>query len=483
MDGGTERFAVFFRAARVLRRIGYWLALSLSAAILGVFAINSFDERPSAEAVRLLRSPENHYKPDENIYLALVGFDAPSGQSVVDLGETRIEHYNSTVDSMLRDPLSGLEAPTTDPAGLKFTGSLECCRPRDPSFWGAVHTNGSKFKQLVEQNRELYERYLALFERSGYYETARPSPVMPMILVPTEVRTLFLASVSWELQTGDEGHMQAALERLRQDTKLWQRVLNGQGGLLSKMIAIAFLQTDSIILSDMIADPNVTLPPNTREYLPDFALDQWNISNAFAAEFRFHAFLYQQMQAISISHWQPPESKDSAVQRVWYRISSSIERQFFKLNATQNLDARYMDEFAGFAAVDSATFANDHARLKKWEQNNSDLLSVRTLYNPIGRILVLVAAPAYEGYVLRPYDTAAIQRLVRLGFEIRREAIAPSAVAAFMKLHPEWSTHPADGRPFVWDPSRDEITIQPVAQHPPTAQRRAIRIWKASEGK
>jgi len=78
-------------------------------------------------------------------------------------------------------------------------------------------------------------------------------------------------------------------------------------------------------------------------------------------------------------------------------------------------------------------------------------------------------------------DAAALQRLVRLSIEIRRQRIAPSEIAGFMKLHPEWATHPADGRSFVWKPSSGEIAIQPVAQQP--ADRRfSVQIWKGSAG-
>jgi hypothetical protein len=89
--------------------------------------------------------------------------------------------------------------------------------------------------------------------------------------------------------------------------------------------------------------------------------------------------------------------------------------------------------------------------------------------------------PAYNDYLLRPYDAAALQRLVRLSFEIRRQHIAPSAVDAFMKLHPEWATHPADGRSFVWKPTVNEIAIQPVARQP-EGRRFSVRVWQRSGG-
>jgi len=479
MDGATERSGVFFRTLRVLRRVAVCGALALAALVIAALAINAFDERPSREALAMLHPPENRYRPDENIYVSLAGFDAPAGESVIAVGQARIAHYNERVDLMLRDPLLGIDALSADdPLRLKLVGSVDFCRPLEPTFWGIVRANGPNIQQLVAQNRELYQRYLALFDLPGYYETTRPSHMAPLFYAaPSEVRKLFLASTSLRLQSGDDGQTQAALNSLRQDIDLWHRMLTGEGTLLSKMLAVSYLQTDSLILSDMIADARAEIPPNMDEYLPQFDLSEWNISNAFAAEFRVHTFLYRQTQALIDNHWQPPDTPSGW--RLWHRVLGPIEGEFYKINATENLSAKVMNQLARFAAVDPSTFSADQARFKTWEQKNTDIVSVRTVYNPIGKILVAIAAPAYRNYILRPYDAAALQRLVRLSFEIRRQQIAPSAVPAFMKLHPEWSTHPADGRSFVWKPTTGEIAIQPVAQQP-SDRRFSVQIWRES---
>jgi hypothetical protein len=479
MDGVTERLGVLFRALRTLRRIAMWGALALLALILTALAINAFDERLSPEAVALLHPPQNRYRADQNLYVTLAGFDAPAGQSVISVGQARIADYNERVDTMLGNPLLGVETPT-DPTRLKFEGSMDCCRPYEASFWESVRANGSQIQRLMGQNQELYQRYLALFDLPGYYETIRPSVAAPFYFVPSQLRNLFLAGVSMRLQSGDDAKTQAALENLRQDIDLWHRMLTGEGNLISKMIAVSFLQADSLILSDMIADPRVAIPQHMDYYLPQFDLMDWNISNAFAAEFRVHAYLHRQMQALIDNHWQPPDSMGSSASRLWYRVSSPIAGQFYKINATDNLDAKVMNELAGLAALDPSTFSMNQARFKKWAEKNLDFKSVRTIYNPIGKMLVAIAAPAYENYPFRPYDAAALQRLVRLSFEIRRQRIVPAAIAGFMKLHPEWSTHPADGRAFVWKQTTGEIAIQPVAQQS-SYRRFSVHIWRGSD--
>jgi hypothetical protein len=136
-----------------------------------------------------------------------------------------------------------------------------------------------------------------------------------------------------------------------------------------------------------------------------------------------------------------------------------------------------MNQLAGFAAIDRTTFTAQRARYKKWESENADFMKIRTIYNPIGKILVAIAAPAYEEYPLRPYDAAALQRLVRLSLKIRRQQVAPSAIPAFMKLHPELSTHPADGASFSWNPTTNEIAIQTIAKQA-SDRRFSVQIWR-----
>jgi hypothetical protein len=477
MEGGAKRFGALVRVLRVLRTIAIWGAVGLFALFLVALAINAFDERPSRQALALSQPPENRYKPDENIYVALIGFDAPAGQSVVTVGQARIARYNEQVDVQLRDPLA--MSTLDDPLALKFVGSTDFCRPQVPTFWESVHGNGPKVAQLMDQNRELVQRYLALLALPGYYETSRPSPVAPIPYVPTDVRNLFLANVSLRMQREDDAETRAALQSLRKDIDLWHRMLTGEGAPLSKLISAAYLQADFLVLADMIADPAAHIPKDMGELLPEIPAGDWNIGKAFAAEFRVHVFMYKQIRELSDGHWQPPDSTNT--QRVWNRISSPIDGQFFKINATENLYAKAVNELAGVAALDPSTFSSQQARFRKWEQGSADFLSIRTVYNPIGKILVAIAAPAYENYVLRPYDVAALQRLVRLSFEIRRRLVAPSAVPSFMKLHPEWSTHPADGRPFVWKPTANEIAIQPVAKQ--SSDRRFwVRIWTTSGG-
>ena len=89
-----------------------------------------------------------------------------------------------------------------------------------------------------------------------------------------------------------------------------------------------------------------------------------------------------------------------------------------------------------------------------------------SLFNPMGKMLVSITTDAYYNrYMLRSWDVVAFQRMVLLGYAIRRQRVANGAVPAFMKSHPEWATHPVDGREFLWDPDAHTLAVQELGEH------------------
>ena len=76
---------------RVLR----W-TLGLAAVLLVIFvAINAFDEDPSPVAKQLATPAPNPLKPEENLYLALMGFAGPSGTVPIEAGQARVAEYET----------------------------------------------------------------------------------------------------------------------------------------------------------------------------------------------------------------------------------------------------------------------------------------------------------------------------------------------------------------------------------------------------
>jgi hypothetical protein len=468
-------------AGRILKWVGLATgSLALLALVLFalVFAINWRDEPLAPQARALLAVPPNPLRPDDNIYLAMAGFTAPSGASMIAAGEARIGHYNEHLEAVLHDPSAQAVDSLTlkDPHPLEFQGQAEFVQPLSGSLWEQVPPHRSEIEALTVLNGELYQRYLALERLPGYFETARPSYLAPAIFVPTEVRYLFLEDTVLQLRGGSAREQRAALDQLIADVGLWRRVLTGQGLMISKMLALAYLESDFLVLADMIADPHAAVPSGPDDAdnaAPLFGLSDFDLGTAFAAEFRVQASLLEQTQYLYTIGWTPAAARTGAPRAWTDRLGSEVSGHFFKLNATENLCAQQAGRLIalrpgpGVAAADK-TLAD--SSLSAW--------SLLGAYNPIGRLLAGIAAPMGVTYPLRAWDAAALQRLVRAGYEIRRQRIAPVDVAAFLARHPEWSTHPGDGRPFLWLPDSGEIRVQTIGEQP-QGRRFSIRIWQA----
>ncbi|HXY76757.1 MAG TPA: hypothetical protein VEH54_07590 [Steroidobacteraceae bacterium] len=439
------------------------LALLVGCLVGLAFAINAHDEAPTPETKALLVTPPNPFAPEDNIYYAFAGFDAPPGEPMIAVGQARIEAHN-------KHPASP-EAP--DPHRLIFKGSTDFCQLMSGSLWQEVPLHRAEVAKLLSDNWELYQRYLALHHLHGYYETASPNYTVSQ---PVSVRRLYLADVVLHLQSGDAHAQHAALADLNEDVLLWRSVLTGQGGLLSKMLAVANLHSDSLVAGDMIADAGSEVPLDEAYadlIAPIFKPRDWDIGNAFAQEFRTQASLIRQIYAESAGGWGAAEHPDGSAQPRWSRIENEIVARFFKLQATENLFALTTTRLITAAAMDPANF---HKRISVRQA----LWREGFLYNPIGKALARVALPDVGNYSPRAWDGAALQRLVRAGYEIRSAHIDPAQIPAFLAQHPEWSTHPADGRPFLWDPATHELRVQTVAVQSSSPRRFGIPIWQGA---
>jgi len=452
----------------------------LALLLVGVaYLVNRHDEPLTAATQALLRLPADSLKPEDNIYVALQGLDAPPGQSVTAVGEARIERYNASVDAVLRDPtpakLAALQA--RDPGRLEFRGDITFLQPLVESVWSSAPRHQGQIEQLLADNSELYQRYLALIALRSYRETARPSDLAPFAMTPTQVRKLFLGAIALHLRSGFAHERALALADLESEVQLWRTVLVGDGELLWKMLSIANLESDYLLLADVIADGQMALPPGETadSLVPLFDLREWDVGTAFPAEFRIICSFLRRSD-LSVTAFSRERAAHGAVRGWLSTTENRLTGHFLKLNATENLLARETKRQMLPPADPAKSFA---ARaVNGWLPGNQSAWTLPFSYNPVGRILVAVATPMYDSYPPRAWDGAALQRLVRAGYEIRRQHVAAEAIPGFLRQHPEVATHPASGRPFVWDAARGELRVPTLAQEPP-GRRFSIHVWQA----
>ena len=448
------------KGMRLAAKIVATLAGVVLALFLGWLGINLFDEDLTPAARILLTLPPNPYSPENNMYVAMAGFDAPSHQSMIEAGRHRIETYNRALDTLLVNPDAGVAfSKKSEPNKLEFQGDIKAWAPLKSSIWSSAKAHHGEVTASRTANEELYQRYLALHELHGYFETARPSHLAPVVYVPQSVRTLFLADVATRVQTGTPQQQRAALGDLQRDLLLWKTVLKGNGTLISKMLAAAGLHADMLLLADLVGDLETDpalLAGEVRPLVIPFDITDWRISDAFAAEMRT---IDPVLRVIPLAN-SPVVGSSARPASGWGRSWNVLQVQFFKLHATENLEAEQMEHLRALADANPTQFSEARDAYREWLEHRTQIASLRTLYNPVGKILVWIGSGVgYEDYTRRIYDIAAFQRLVFLAYEIRRQAIGAKDVPKFINDHTEWATHPIDAKPFHWDPGTSTLAV------------------------
>src|SRR5688572_21129272 len=387
------------RIWRALLTMAKWMFGILSVLILLVVAINANDEDLTPEAKALLIAPPNPHQPEDNLYLALLGIDAPEGLLPVAAGQARVAAHEGEVAAALKDPRYVFQDLTgTKRTKLEFQGKVAFCQPLQESCVATAELFKAEVEWLLEANRVLHQRYLGLHRASGYYETATPSVNVLLAYAPQPVRQLFLASIALHVKTGTLTQRQAALADLHNDIRMWRLMLTGDGLLISKMLAVANLHADYAVLGDIIADRKFDLNRHSsvvRGMLDLLVQDDWKIGKVFAHEYRLSVFLWEQMRAARASGVALREN-----QEWWEPYLEKLQDPFLKLNATQNLHARVMLQCQKVADADPTEYFAAQDAYRSWSREKVDL-GAHFVYNPIGKSILAIAEDAYHEYSLR----------------------------------------------------------------------------------
>src|SRR5258708_20193191 len=263
-------------------------------------------------------------------------------------------------------------------------------------------------------------------------------------------------------ESGIRLQQKASIEDLREDIRTWRRQLTGGGELISKMVAVAYLQGDYALLSDIVADGKLDLEDASLEIRSALELSEgdWKIGSSFPFEYRSNASIWDQIRAAKDKPWGDSPSDERGW---WGRFSDQITWPFFKINATQNLDAKIKTHLQKLADADPAEFFVARDAYRTWVRSNIEF-GLHYVYNPLGKIAMYVAAHTYENYSFPSSDVPAFHLPLRLRHALRNQKVEDKAVPSFMQRNPQWASHPVHGRPFLWDEKKREIVGQTPGQ-------------------
>ena len=455
------------RANARIALIGVGVVLALPLALFVVwFGINAFDEQPSALARSLLARPPNLVPTEQNLYLAFAGFDAPSGEPVIEAGERRVAAYDRAFDEIRVNPDAAARVDARETRDrLAFRGDATAWPVLRASIWALAKSKRADLEALRSENAELLGRYRSLQSLQGYYETARPSYWLPPFYVPAAVRSLYLADLASRLQVTSLDARRAALAELRQDLRLWTTVLHGEGGVISKLLAATGIHADLLLLGDFVTDPAAdpaSLGAELEEELRPAPAAAWRIGEAYAEEFRARTPIYS---AVPLAN-SPVAGSSARPDGWWERLSNRLQVHFFKRDATENLDAELARRLRELAEGDPVDYSARRRAHEAWVRKELGFNLARLVYNPVGRTLITVSTTTPDDYPARLYDVAALQRLVFAAYQVRLRGLPADAVPSLLAANREWGTHPVDHAPLRWDDATRTLSVVTVGKHP-----------------
>lgn len=451
-----------------LKRLLVYTCIAVALGFIGVtiafFAVNAGDEALSAEAAQMLKVPQSPFPAEENLYVALAGLDAPQGQSPIAVGERRIAAYDRIAASPSKARKAAYAAMDADKSDrLQMSGSFDC-QPSVKSCWSDVESRRADHAATMKGSTRLYRRYMQLHATRGYHDTAQPSLHVPLVYASPPLRSLFVEDVALRVKDArTPQERSAALSDLDRDVRTWRAMLVGHGGIVSKFVAMYSLHGNYGLLADIIADPRIDLSAHMREIeamLAHVAPEDWKIAGALDHEFRVMGAVLDDVER---EYADPSPEPPAPGKARWWHVLPGSRSNYFRLNATKNLGARYMHEVRRFAEADAASHSAALDTLRRWRQQHL-APGIGYFHNPLGKYLLSVGAPTYDEYPLRAHEIAGFQRLVKLSFEIRKQGIADDAIPAFIRQH-AWAAHPVSGTPFAWDAVGRELVMAPMSKH------------------
>ncbi|MBA3581215.1 MAG: hypothetical protein H0W44_02050 [Gammaproteobacteria bacterium] len=376
-----------------------WVFAFAVGLLLVMIAINFFDEDLAPETTVLLTAPPNQFSADQNLYLALLGSDAPMGESPVAFGLEKVKEYEVGLEARLKDPRIALEdVSKKNPRLLDFKGKLDFCHPLQTSCWDKIENHKDEIEKLLDDNRELYQRYLALKNFTGYYDTATPSLYSPLIYPSSQIRSLFLVNFAVQMKSQNLHQQKAALMDLDGDIRVWRAMLMGEGDLVSKMSAVAYLQGDYLMLADMIADSTIDLSSFSTELdhmVMQFDQDDWKIGKMFTYEFRTMTSIWDRMSRDADAQFDIRNAIAGDTPKWWERYWSRFSLHFYKARATVNLNSKVIQQLTKMTDAEPENVYVARDAYSTWMRKNLSF-GLNFAYNPMGKTLLAIGASMYE---------------------------------------------------------------------------------------
>ncbi|MDR2173139.1 MAG: hypothetical protein LBE32_02895 [Burkholderiales bacterium] len=441
--------------------------------------INWRDEVLSDEARALLEARPMKTVPDnENIFVAMAGFNAPEGDDIFEAGGSHIEEIEKALE---QDPwevktiFGGIKEQEgkEELRWQETEPSFDCRFDKETDFLGCARSQKERIEKTLAANETLVYRYGILQELPYYVASRNPGALLVMRShsAMTYVRIFLVAQALLDVESGNA---EAGLTFFKKDLATMRRILEGKGISVDNITPKAHMTRSVYRLSLLLSSPSINVegqPSGWRELLEPLSREQISLRSAIEGDIRriydygvaTKWVSYQEATEHPYRFCSFKKSGETCSTWQWW-LDKNGHALFFQPNAKFNY---------GVPLYKTWLRISDLSRKNYIEQREEALASLTELsrpgidwiYNPVGKGAFRNLSYYWDDYyhwgdaLRRLYDLDAYLRLVRLQLELRLAKILSEDIPAFIEQLDEAYCAPCSD--FSWDAETRMLSFQP----------------------
>ncbi|MDR2709920.1 MAG: hypothetical protein LBB65_01030 [Burkholderiales bacterium] len=470
-----------FRAIRFLWKMVKWALLVAVALFVLVVLINLRDEPLSDEARALLETKPITVPDNENIFVAMAGFDAPEGGDIFEYGRKHIEESEKRLvgdpsgRKALFESLKKPESPDSheDKKELRWQEAsprFDCQLDKETNFLECARSQKDRLNATLAANETLIQRYHLLQELPHYVVPQNPNVWLTSGFSKTgNVRKTLLAQALLNMESKDAKIVKDGLTFFKKDMALWRRILERKNFLIDSMVATAQITNNVSGLSLLLSSPSTKVEKYAaewRELLAPLSHEQSRSRPAIEREIKLihlsspgwkEGISYQDAKIYS----EAMKKTDFACPAWQWWLEQNVRTFFFQPNATFNYSVPIFEAWLKLSDLSWKDYLVQRDAVLTPLYDLSDP-SIGWIYNPVGKDYSKYPY-LYDDYVGRLHDLDTYLRLVRLQLELRLAKIPSDEIPAFIEHLDEPYCAPCSD--FSWVAETRMLSFQPYAKH------------------
>ena len=388
---------------KLFKILGFGLLIFLAipvALYLVVFLSNLHDDELDRAVARLLATAPRQISTADNGYFAWIGVVGPAGESPHAWGsrwfrEALAADKKSAVgDQRVELPIDNVKRKDELSAEI-----IPCDQPE--SCLEALAAKPDVARAALAKGKTLLERCDTAIALPAYQEAWRPDFSVTSPFPPYPPFWRQLSATRFALAVAEERDDEA-LAQLGKEMAFHRRQLTGAATLVGKMVAVSYLRNDYLLLNRYLLRHSEATRDHAEQIaalLAPLTPEALQLRPVMESEWRASMRMFFALRDQAAADHGYGFIQDAKTGTLAGRIGGALATPLFLPNASANElyrlhSRRLLADGEGNAAYREALAA---ARQQSAAKTGSifDSLALR---NPIGHILVLVGAPAYDSY-------------------------------------------------------------------------------------